>query len=486
MSKSAKIIHIIVFCIWAALLSVLLYKHYTGTSLEKKQILEASFHTRTYWYDIYRGTKKIGFAETAFEKAGDEIIIKHSREMKVKAHEEERSLIEKLKTLCDLSYSIKSFEFTSNIKNEKGYKLSGEVENSSIIFLLESPEKRKTYKISTGGKDFYLPIMLIPVIHQKNPLPNTPFVVPLLDIASLSIDEVSIVLEEIRPLKVGINILSLYRFRVADTIIWSNEKGIVIKEKSPSGITLYSQVEKIANNADDKILFDYTSLPFFKSNKLIEDTEKLSRLKLKIHGLSPSPELYEKSLITTEKDILIIEKQDVGQLKNKTYTLPYGKDKFNRYLSPDEWVQSNIKAFKDTGRITASARNNNAFLFAQYLTGYLYNIIRTMPMFVLSDSQNIQKSLLGDFVERTVMFATYARAGGLPTRLIGGLVYVNGYFYFHTWPEVWFDRWVPLDPTFVQFPADVTHIPLTEGTLTDIVSIIDDLKDIKIEILETS
>jgi hypothetical protein len=67
---------------------------------------------------------------------------------------------------------------------------------------------------------------------------------------------------------------------------------------------------------------------------------------------------------------------------------------------------------------------------------------------------------------------------------VGGFIYVNGYFYFHTWPEVWLDKWVPVDPAFVQFPADVTHIPLKQGTLEEIISIVDDLRDIKIEIME--
>ena len=62
--------------------------------------------------------------------------------------------------------------------------------------------------------------------------------------------------------------------------------------------------------------------------------------------------------------------------------------------------------------------------------------------------------------------------------------YFNGYFYFHTWPEVWLDKWVPADPAFAQFPADVTHIPLKQGTLEEIISIIDDLRDIEIEIME--
>jgi hypothetical protein len=107
-------------------------------------------------------------------------------------------------------------------------------------------------------------------------------------------------------------------------------------------------------------------------------------------------------------------------------------------------------------------------------------------MFTLQSAENFLKSLTGDYLERSIMFASYTRAAGLPTRLVGGLIYVNGYFYFHAWPEVWLDKWVPVDPTFFQFPADITHIPLKEGTLRDIISTVDDLKSISIEILEAS
>jgi transglutaminase-like putative cysteine protease len=74
----------------------------------------------------------------------------------------------------------------------------------------------------------------------------------------------------------------------------------------------------------------------------------------------------------------------------------------------------------------------------------------------------------------------------LPTRLVQGLVYVDGYFYFHAWPEVWFDHWVPVDPSLAQFPADVTHIPLRQGTLNEINTFVNDLKKLNIEIMEAS
>jgi hypothetical protein len=484
MLRTIKIINVIVFCTWVTLITILLYRNYTGTLLERSQALKGTIDKTTYWYDIYTGPKKIGFASTTYERVGDEIIIKHEREIKVKKGGHEKLLMEMLKCLGNSYYSLKSFEYTSHFKDEKGIKITGEVDSGNIIFFLESPEKRKTFKTPTKGRDFYLPTTFIPALVQKNPTPNSVFTIPVLDIVNLSINDARVVLEEIRPIKVGIRILSLYKFKAGDAIWWSNEKGIIIKEESPSGITLYSEVETIAKDPSDRILFDYTSLPFFKSEKVIQDPEKLNMLKVRIKGLRLDPMLYENSLIILKNDILTIGKEDPEEIKKKSYTLPYKDDALSRYLKADRWVLSDDKIVKGDALKMAAIEKNDAFRLARYLNSNLYLTIKVMPMFVLSDSLDIFKSHFGDYIERTVMFASFARAGGLPTRLIGGFIYRDGYFYFHTWPEVWFDKWIPVDPTLAQFPADVTHIPLKEGALKDITTVVDDLKEVNIEILE--
>jgi hypothetical protein len=486
MSKTFKTINFIAFFSWISLISFLFYKNYTGIPLDMIPALEKSFSKETYWYDIYAGTKKIGFSTTSYERAGNELIIRNEREMNLRINNEDKILIQRLKSLCDLSYSIKSLEYTSNFKDEKGIRVTGEVDAETIIFFLESGDKRKTNKLSRKGKDFYLPTTLLPAIHQINPSPGSVFTIPMLNLITFSFDEVKVVLEEIRPIKVGINIFSLYKIRAGNSIYWMNERGILIKEEHSSGLTFYSQVEKFALDPADKILFDYTTLPVLKSNKLIPFTEKVNLLKVKMKGFPIDPKLYIRSIVTLENNIFIIKKEDLESIKKKTYLLPYAEGNLDEYLKPDMWVISNYKPLQDTARIYARAENNDAFRFASYLNGYLFGLVRTMPMFILQDSVNLLDSLSGDYLERTMMFASYSRAAGLPTRLVGGIVYFNGFFYFHTWPEVWIDKWIPVDPTFFQFPADVTHIPLKEGDLKDITSIIKDLDKISIEILEAS
>jgi hypothetical protein len=147
--KTMKIVNIIIFCVWALLLSILLYKNYTGAALDRNHILKEVFHEKTHWYDIYRDTKKIGFARTSYEKAGDEIIIQHERTITVQEDGRERVLKNKLMCLSDLFYSIKSFKYTSHLEGEKGITVRGEVKGDAIIFFQETPETRRTETIKT-------------------------------------------------------------------------------------------------------------------------------------------------------------------------------------------------------------------------------------------------------------------------------------------------------------------------------------------------
>jgi len=484
MSRKAKIINGSVFFVWIALISLLLYRNYEGATLEKTQALTGAIDKAIYWYDIYAGEKKIGFASTTHEKVGNEIIIKDEREVRVKKGSQEKVLVESMKCVSDLQYSIKSLEYGSHFKDEAGIKATGVVDSSDIIFLLESPEKRKTFKTPTNGKIFYLPTTFIPALVRQLPASGSVFSIPIIDFKDLSIRQTRVVLEEIRPVKTGINIQSLYRFRTGDAVWWSNDKGIIVKEAAPRGISFYVQPEKVAKDPSGRVLFDFTDLPVFKADKPMNNPESLSLLKVRIKGFRLSPELYADSAITLKDDTLTIKKERTEAVRARSYKLPYPGGELAGYLSADEWVTSDYKPLLDTGLIYSRNNQFDAFRFCDFLTDYLYNLVRTRTLFALQSSRDFLNTLEGDYLERTVMFPSYARAAGLPTRIVGGLVCVHGYFYFHTWPEAWFGKWVPVDPTFAQFPADVSHIPLKEGTLRDIISIADDLKSINIEVLE--
>ena len=65
------------------------------------------------------------------------------------------------------------------------------------------------------------------------------------------------------------------------------------------------------------------------------------------------------------------------------------------------------------------------------------------------------------------LFAAFARALGIPTRIVNGIAYSadHGGFLYHSWNEAWIAGrgWQPVDATFGQAHADATHVKLIEG-----------------------
>ncbi|MEW6664587.1 MAG: transglutaminase-like domain-containing protein [Thermodesulfobacteriota bacterium] len=70
----------------------------------------------------------------------------------------------------------------------------------------------------------------------------------------------------------------------------------------------------------------------------------------------------------------------------------------------------------------------------------------------------------GECQAHTMLYTALARSLGIPTRVAGGLVYMEGSgFLYHAWAESFTGEWVAVDPTFNQVGVDATHIKLVEG-----------------------
>ena len=98
-------------------------------------------------------------------------------------------------------------------------------------------------------------------------------------------------------------------------------------------------------------------------------------------------------------------------------------------------------------------------------------LVEKRPTVSLPSALEVLRTKVGDCNEHTVLFVAMARALGIPARINVGVAYVHGAFYYHAWPEVYIDEgkgrglWLPVDPTFNQFPADATHVRLARGGL---------------------
>ncbi len=99
---------------------------------------------------------------------------------------------------------------------------------------------------------------------------------------------------------------------------------------------------------------------------------------------------------------------------------------------------------------------------------------------------NALQTRRGECQSHTYLFTAIARAAGIPTKIVNGLVYSPTYqgFLYHAWPEVYVGEWRALDPTFGQDMVDATHIKLSEGQKDDQFKLMEFVGKVQIELIE--
>ena len=137
---------------------------------------------------------------------------------------------------------------------------------------------------------------------------------------------------------------------------------------------------------------------------------------------------------------------------------------YEEYLDPEPLIQSAdpriaAQARRIVGRVTDPRRA------VELLNAWVYETLEKKITISVPSAVQVLETRRGDCNEHTVLFVALARAIGVPARTAAGLVYLNGRFYYHAWPEVYLRGWVAVDPTFGQVPADAAHIRFTIGGL---------------------
>jgi transglutaminase-like putative cysteine protease len=162
-------------------------------------------------------------------------------------------------------------------------------------------------------------------------------------------------------------------------------------------------------------------------------------------------------------DTVVITREGAREL-DAGYRLPIGRRELAPFVRAEPLLQS------DDPRLQAQARQiigraRRAEDAAARLVAWVHQNVRNEVTASVPSALDVLDLQRGDAGEHTVLFVALARAVGLPARNVTGLMYLDGRFYYHAWPEVYLNGWVAVDPTFGQFPADAGHLRLSIGGL---------------------
>ena len=270
-------------------------------------------------------------------------------------------------------------------------------------------------------------------------------------------------------------------FKGSRETAWVDDNGEIIKEVGIMGMTLErTSRDDALKSAGGALGPDMLNLASIPCNVAIDDPAALHRIEIRITGIDTADLDLNGGRQTLKGDRLTVTKEataDIGAIKR----IP-DPEAFADTLAPGPFVQSRDPKITSLVRTLVSP-NATLLANARKIYEWVHKNIQKMPVISVPDALSTLENRMGDCNENAVLVAAMARAAGIPAQIESGLVYLRGRFYYHAWDRLYVGKWITVDATFGQFPADVTHLRLVSGTMANQLDLVPVIGRIKLTVL---
>jgi hypothetical protein len=274
---------------------------------------------------------------------------------------------------------------------------------------------------------------------------------------------------------------------------WIDEQGRVVSMEHTLGFSLHRTAYEIAfenwrleggtrSASGSRDVLETTAIA--ASAKL--ETRKLSSLRVRLRGAKLDGFALDGGRQTLVGDTLIVMREATTS-GAASYTMPMPlamRMSFRHEMGPEALIQSG------DSRIVALARRirgatRDPMIAAQRINTWVHDSLKKTVSVTVPSAIQVLESRSGDCNEHTQLFVALSRAAGVPARIAAGLAHVNGKFYYHAWPEVFVGKWIAVDPTFGQFPADAGHLRFVYGGLSRQAELLRLMGTLKIDVIRS-
>lgn len=286
----------------------------------------------------------------------------------------------------------------------------------------------------------------------------------------------------------------LHRMAGMESTLWVTRDGSVMRELTNQGFESRREPETIARRMgeDSMSVSNLITLSLVKPGREIPEPGNIRSMIMRLSKIR-SPDLIPQD---QRQKILRSEKLEDGMYASVVQIHSEAKSVARPAIRPvksfnsPEFLEETAEVQSRHPMIRALARDlvgdtQDAWVAAKRINQWVYSNLEKS----LVDSVNALNALRerkGECQSHTYLFAALARAAGIPTKIVNGLVYSPSYkgFLYHAWPEVYVGEWRALDPTFGQDTVDATHIKLSEGVRDGPFKLMEFLGKVQIEIIE--
>jgi transglutaminase-like putative cysteine protease len=485
--RVARTLSLVVLLAWIVTMALVLTRAYLQARSMNLAADLARYGTSAEWRGVYYRGEKIGFSVSQTVPKGDGFQMEEDARLQMALLGATTPAIVKTTAVLDRDFAVTTFDFsldpgtgpvqvsgrvagrhlTLTIKTVSGTQTEERDLRDVPVLSLNLPRRLAADGLKAGTREQVM-------VFDPATLSNQP--------ATIEIGRREIVkLESPLPVRLGsrqfnrMTSTSIPAFRVEmsfagiKTTSWVTDTGDVVREESQMGLVSQREPEEVARRMavgrgmQIDLLEASAIAPANTTRLRIDDPRNVRALRLRIEGVDLSNPEMNGAGQSVDGDV--VEVRDA-----RTLTPAPADPDAGRYLAPEPLIESDDPAIHAEAQ-AAILNIKDPRTEAERLTRRVNAMLDKKPTVGLPSAREVLRTKVGDCNEHTALYVAMARSIGLPARIAVGVVYAYGAFYYHAWPEVYIDDgrglglWLPVDPTFNQFPADATHVRFARGGL---------------------
>ena len=504
-ARLTRVVSILILAAWAGVTGLLVYRSYIRASAANLATDLARYGAEAQWRGIYYRNEKIGFTvgqvvplDTGFE-------LQEDGRMQMALLGADTVAAIRTTARVDQNFALQSFEFSLD-PGTGPTKVSGRVDGLQLSLTTTLPGGTATTRTLTLTAPPALALNLGRRLAAAGLRSGARHQIQVFDPATLTNAVMTITVRDREIVRSSGFPLPAFRlemeFAGVTATSWITDTGEVVREESALGMLVVKETPEVAQRmavsqrARTDLIQAAAIVP--KMTHRIDDPRTVERLVLRLTGAElPGDDLtgVGQTAITRVSGPQLIELRDTRYAGDG---IP--DPSASRFLGAEPLLESDAPEIIAEARAAVRGSTDHGEM-AERLVRHVNALLEKKPTISIPSAKEVLRTKIGDCNEHTALFVAMARAVGIPARIAVGLVYLNGAFFYHAWPEVYLQNgyptqfrqrtvrsnrysWVPVDPTLNQFPADTTHLRVARGGLDKQTTVLPLIGTLKIEVVD--
>jgi transglutaminase-like putative cysteine protease len=482
-----------ILVVWVVVLAWHVRREYFRSVEVRLAEASANLMPTAAFYSIKLGGATIGYASSRIDTLTDGFVLEDAMRLRITALGSQAPASARTEIKLNKMLQLEDFRF--NLRSDFGdFGVVGAMNGDTLLELeIDAGGDRQSLSVPTDGPVVLPQVMPIHFVLSEDPRPGSRYAFDVFDPSIMETQRVTIEVlgQETMVFADSVDFDAStggYVVQTEDTVptwhvrqefggveleSWLDPDGMVVKATSPMGYTIERTAFEFAWNAYRELEESGTVPAALQPTDIIEQTaisvgaqlpsgDRIAGLTVRLGNVDLEGFDLEGERQRLNGDTLVVDAESMPS--SVSYRLPAERDDWGDQLRPTPLIQVDDPQIRRTVE-DVLAGETDPLRAAERLTRWVYDSLEKEITLSVPSARQVLDMRRGDCNEHTVLYVALARSAGLPARTAAGLVYVRDRFYYHAWPEVWLDRWVPVDPTLGQFPADASHLRFVVGGL---------------------